>query len=65
MKIHLRANHANGVHTRFTVFINKANCGELTMRDEEASTFHMIVEQGCKETLGDKFVSSGKWTKDA
>lgn len=60
MKIHLKANFANGIHTRFNVYVNGAYCGTLTMRDEEASSFHQIVSHGCCN-LVDEFLSSGEW----
>jgi len=43
MKIHLRADEANGVHTKVTVFMNGGNCRQLTMREDEALFFHEVV----------------------
>lgn len=60
MKIHLRADNANGVHTTFTVFVNGANAGKLTMRDTEAASFHQIVASGCSNRV-DTFLSTGEW----
>jgi hypothetical protein len=31
MNIHLRADHTNPEHTRFTVFIDGKNCGQLCL----------------------------------
>jgi len=28
MKVHLRSDETNGTHTKFTVFLNEANCGQ-------------------------------------
>lgn len=63
MKLHLRANSANGVHTRFTVFMNEANCGELCMEEDEALFFHDRILQSTYETDGDNVYSSGRWFK--
>ena len=60
MKLHMRANDTNAVHTRFTVFVNGANAGTLCMTVEEANTFHQIVAAGCVPRF-DNFVSSGDW----
>lgn len=59
MKIHLRFDASDAEHTRFTLFINGANTGQLCMTTEEAVTFHHIVQNGCSNLL-DSFVSSGK-----
>ena len=63
MNINLRADEANGTHTRFTVFANGANCGQLCMREEEAVAFYMILSHGCSPTL-DKFTGNGNWGKE-
>ena len=60
MNIVLRADSANGAHTRFTVFMNGANCGQLCMTDPEAVAFYMIVQNGCHSKL-DEFLGKGKW----
>lgn len=61
MKVHLRADEANGTHTRFTVFMNGGNCGQLTMREDEAVYFHELLGRSNYRILGDEFISSGKW----
>ena len=61
MKITLRADEANGTHTRFTVFMNGGNCGQLCMREDEAGAFYMIISNGVHPKL-DEFVGKGKWT---
>lgn len=62
MKIHLRADSANGVHTKVTVFLNGANCGQLTMGDAEAVNFLQIIELGCASTTGiDELRDTGRW----
>lgn len=60
MNVHLRADSANGAHTTFTVFVNGAATGQLTMRDLEAASFHQIVASGCRNPV-DSFVSTGWW----
>ena len=64
MKIALRADAADGTHTRFTVFINGANCGQLCMLEKEAVDFYFIVHNGCNTKLGDEFLGKGKWIVD-
>ena len=56
----MRADECNPTHTRFTVFVNGANCGQLCMRADEATSFHQIVSLGCCDKV-DEFRSSGKW----
>lgn len=63
MKVHLRADEANGTHTRFTIFINGGNCGQLCMREEEAVYFHELVSRSNYKIETDEIYSSGKWTK--
>ena len=58
MRVHLRANSTDS-HTRFTVFVNGANAGELCMREDEAVAFYMIVWNGMLPV--DEFVGSGSW----
>jgi hypothetical protein len=62
-KIHLRADYADGTHTKFTVFCNGANCGQLCMTQEEAIYFHHIVMLS-KYLRHAEVKSSGKWTKE-
>jgi hypothetical protein len=64
MKIHLRADEANGEHTKVTVFMNGANCGQLTMREDEAIFFHEVILQSNYRIPGDEMYSSGIWTKE-
>jgi len=63
MKITLRADEANGTHTRFTVFANGANCGQLCMREDEATAFYMIISNGVSPTM-DEFLGKGKWAAE-
>lgn len=66
MKIHLRADEANGTHTRFTVFMNGGNCGQLCMTEEEATCFHdMVMHSAYVGTqFGDDVYTSGRWVKE-
>jgi len=59
--IHLRADSANGKHTRFTVFVNGANCGQLCMLEDEAILFHDALTFG-RYLTPEEIVSSGFWT---
>lgn len=60
MKVHLRADEANGFHTKFTVFMNGGNCGQLIMREDEAIYFHHLVMMSTYSKEGE-VRSSGKW----
>lgn len=60
-KVHLRADKANGVHTTFTVFMNGGNCGQLTMRDDEAVHFYKMLESTSWKIPEDEFRGTGKW----
>ena len=62
-KLHLRADEANGTHTRFTVFMNGGNCGQLCMREEEAIFFHDIIVQSDYRIAEDEIRTSGNWFK--
>lgn len=64
MKLHLRADEANGVHTRFTVFMNGANCGQLCMNEEEAVFFHDIIMHSKYRIPTDDIYTSGRWVKE-
>jgi hypothetical protein len=64
MKTHLRADSANGKHTRFTVFMNGGNCGQLCMTEEEAIYFHEIITRTDYLIEGDEIKTSGKWFKE-
>jgi hypothetical protein len=64
MKIHLRIDSSDPSHTRFTVFANGANCGDLCMTTNEFANFHQIVNLGCCKEV-DEFNSTGKmWTEE-
>ncbi len=63
MKVTLRGDEANGHHTKFTVFVNGANCGQLTMTEEEAVAFYMIISNGCHKDY-DTFLGQGRWEKE-
>jgi hypothetical protein len=43
MKISLRIDHQNARHIRFTVFINGANCGQLTTAVQEYKMFAVLL----------------------
>lgn len=65
MKIHLRADKTNSVHTHFTVFINGQNCGQLCMGVDDAALFHQILGHGLNSLgihpVADTFKSTGLW----
>jgi len=63
MKVHLRADEANGHHTKFTIFMNGANCGQLCMEEAEAIFFHHLVIMSNYSVFGE-VISSGKWRKE-
>lgn len=63
--LHLKATEANGTHIRFSVFMNHAYCGELTMRENEAIFFHDLVLMSDARIKGkDSVISSGHWVKE-
>lgn len=66
MKVHLRADSADGVHTKFTVFMSGVNCGQLCMTEDEAVFFHqLIVTSPWKMNMfNDEIFTSGRWTKE-
>ena len=51
MKIHLRVNSSNPRHTRFTVFMNGANCGTLVMTNEEFEKFRDLLRRGAGDII--------------
>jgi hypothetical protein len=51
MKIHLRVNSTNPRHTRFTVFMNGANCGTLVMTNEEFEKFRDLLRRGAGDRV--------------
>ena len=59
--IHLRADSANGRHTKFTVFMNGANCGQLCMTEDEAILFHDAL-MFSRYLTKQEIVTSGFWT---
>ncbi len=63
MKIHLRSDGANGRHTRVTVFIDGANCGQLTLLEKDAIALHLILMNGVNPVF-DSLKSSGEWVKE-
>ena len=62
MRIHLRADSVNGIHAKITVFINGANCGQLTMREQEAKDWLYIVRSGVSAI--DSLEVSGEWVAE-
>jgi len=64
MKIHLRADEADGQHTKFTIFMNGANCGQLVMNEDEAVFFHDLVMLTGYKLSTDELISSGRWVKE-
>ena len=64
MKIHIRFDDSNELHTIFTVFLNGGNCGQLTTRTDEAAYLHQIISNGCVDSV-DEFVSTGEvWARE-
>ena len=61
--IHLRADSANGRHTRFTVFMNGANCGQLCMTEDEAIWFHDAL-MFSRYLTHDEIITSGSWSQE-
>ena len=59
MKIRLRIDSSNKAHTRFTIFEDGANCGQLCMRTPAFFNFYLIISQGLN-LPEDKFVATGK-----
>jgi len=64
MRVHLRADEATGEHTKFTVFMNGGNCGQLCMKEDEAIFFHHLVSLSGYRIFIDEIISSGVWTKE-
>ena len=63
MEVHLRGDEATGKHTRFTVFMNGANCGQLCMSEEEAFFFHDTILRTPYRLSEDLLRSTGEWFK--
>ncbi len=60
--VHIRADQANGQHTTFTVFMHGANCGQLTMKEEEDWMQHVsdeIEEDGTEGTFREYCLNKG------
>lgn len=62
MRFHLRGDRVTPLHTTLTVFIDGGNCGELTMRNDEAVRFREVVGRGC---ANEAFQSTGTWSDRA
>mgnify|MGYP001599406432 CR=1 FL=1 len=59
MKLHIRLDQSHASHTRFTVFVNGANCGQLCMRTEhDVVHFLMILRHGLSDSL-DSYIETG------
>lgn len=48
MKFTFRIDETGGPHTRFTIFANGANCGQLCMDNIEALDFLRVLSKGCR-----------------
>ena len=59
MKIHMRFNESNALHTSITLFLNGGNCGTLVVRTNEAASLHQVIARGCVKDV-DEFLSTGK-----
>ncbi len=59
MKVHLKFDKSDPKDTRFTVVIDDAPCGRLSMTTEDAVRVADIVKSGCSQYQCD-FESSGK-----
>ena len=59
MKVHLKFDESDPKDTRFTVVIDDAPCGRLSMTTEDAVRLTDIVKSGCSQYQCD-FESSGK-----
>ena len=63
MRVNLRGDGSNGTHTKFTVFMNGANCGQLCMTEEEAVFFHDVILRTSYKIPEDDLYSTGVWFK--
>lgn len=60
MRFHLHVDENNGHHARVTVFIDRANCGQLTMKSRELVRFGVNMARGCDMAIPpDEFEASG------
>ncbi len=48
-RLHLRIDERNGTHVKLTVFMEGANCGQLTFRNPELTIFMKILAHGWSE----------------
>ena len=64
MKIHLRADSADGIHTKVSVIMDGVDCGQLTMPEESAIFFHEVLIRSTYKLPEDKYYSSGHWFVD-
>lgn len=64
MKIHLRADAADGTYTKVSVIMDGINCGQLTMPEESAIFFHEVLVRSTYKLPEDKYYSSGHWFVD-
>lgn len=62
MKVYFKFDESDPKHTRFTVVIDDAPCGRLSMKTEDAVRLADIVKSGCSQYQCD-FESSGKLFK--
>ena len=60
MKVHIRFDESNAKHTKFTLFLNGGNCGQLTARTDEAANLHQIIFNGHRKGI-DEVKSKGKF----
>lgn len=56
MKLHIRIDDCNLRHTRFTAFVNGANCGTLTLCNDEFTKLLTWLRLGKREN---EFVVTG------
>lgn len=47
----VRIDDVTHAHTRFTIFVNGAYSGQLTLRNEEYVDFISILRMGCHQTM--------------
>lgn len=54
MRFHIRVDESSPTRCRLTLFIDGANCGQLTVNSKEALEFVSLVKHGC-DTDGHAF----------
>ena len=67
MEIHHRIDDSNLRHTRFTTFIDGANCGQLCMLTKDVPAWFMIVRHGASlhgPKALDTYVETGTFWSD-